>query len=207
MTVFGIEGGSVIPAFRLRILQGLMISIAVGSLVACHKKTPEKPKPDVTVVKKSPAELKQLADTATQSLEGLKPQLAGLNARFVALHEKFDPLPSDLPDFGETRGKFNAVDEGLGRMNAKVPWLTGQIDAAVKAGDGAELEELNKSIANSYSEVQEVDKLATELLHEVMPFTRIAAEVEARRKAQCESDNKGAATAAAAAMSKKMSTH
>jgi len=208
MTELEFEGGSVLPAFGLRILQGLMISITVW-LVACHKKAPEKAQPaPIAVVKKSPAEIKQLTDAANQSLAGLKPLLGGLNARFVALHEKFDPLPSDLPDFGETRGKFNAVDEGLGRMNAKLTWLVGQIDAAAKAGDAAELEELNRSIANSYDEVREVDKLASELLHEVMPFERVAAELEARRKAQCESGEIGASTAAAAAaMSKRMSAH
>lgn len=190
-------------ASRLRILQGLLIFATAGSLVACRKDPPPKPKP--VVVKKSPAELKQLADSANQALEGLKPVLAGLGDKFKALHEQFDPLPLDLPDFGLTRSKFYSADEGVGRMNAKISWLTGQIDAAVKAGDGAELEELSKSIASTYAEVPQVEQIYMELVHEVLPFTRIAAELEARRKAMCESDNTGATTAAAAAgMSKKL---
>jgi len=190
-------------ASRLRILHGLMILATSGSLGACHKAAAEKPKP--VLVKKSPAELEQLADSARQSLEGLKPVLASLSAKFKVLHEKFDPLPADLPDFGLLRGKFNSADEGLGRMNAKIPWLAGQLEAAVKAGDGAELEEISKSIANTYNELPQVEQLFTELLHEVMPFTRIAAELEARRQAMCESDNNGATTAAAAAaVSKKL---
>src|SRR3954468_17280182 len=108
-------------ASRLRILQGSMILAASGSFVACHKSAPEKPKP--VLVKKSPAELKQLADSARESLEGLKPPLAAMNAKFTALHQQFDPLPPDLPNFGSTRGKFYSADEGLGRMNAKIPWL------------------------------------------------------------------------------------
>jgi len=193
----------VLSPSRLRIVQGLMILAVSSSLAACHKDASQKPKP--VVVKKSPAELKQLADSARQSLEGLKPLLAGLNTKFVALHQQFDPLPPDLPDFGLTRGKFNSADEGLGRMNAKIPWLSGQLEAAVKAGDGAELEEISKSIANSYNDIPQVEQVWAELLHEVMPFTRIAAELEARRKAMCESDNNGATTAAAAAaVSKKL---
>ncbi len=193
-------------ASRLRILQGLMILSTSGSLVACHKDPPPKPKP--VVVKKSPAELKQLADSATQSLEGLKPLLAGLNDKFASLHQQFDPLPADLPDFGLVRGKFYSADEGLGRMNTKIPWLAGQLQAAVKAGHGAELEEISKSISNTYNDVPQVEQVITELIHEVPPFTRLAAELEARRKAMCEADNTGATTAAAAAaLSKKASAH
>ncbi|HKO46567.1 MAG TPA: hypothetical protein VJV79_02520 [Polyangiaceae bacterium] len=187
---------------RLRILQGLMILTTAGSLMACRKEAPRKPAP--VVVKKSPAEIKQLADSASQSLEGLKQPIGALSAKFKDLHQRFDGLPPDLPEFGLLRGKFYSADEGIGRLSAKIPWLTGQIEAAVKAGDGAELEEISKSIDRTYAELPEIDQLATELLHEVMPFTRIAAELEARRKAACESDNTGAITAAAAAaMSKK----
>lgn len=195
-----------LPVSRLRVLQGLMILATSGWLVACHKEAPPKPKP--VVVKKSPAELKQLADSANQSLEELKPLLAALSAKFTALHQQFDPLPPDLPDFSETRGKFNSADEGVGRMNAKIPWLSAQLDAAVKAGDGAELEEISKSIARTRGEIPQVEQIYTELFHQVLPFTRIAAELEARKKAQCEADNTGATTAAAAAaMSKKSSAH
>ena len=191
---------------RARILQGLMILASSGSFVACHKAAPQKPK--VTVVKKSPEELKKLADSARESLEGLKPPLAAMTAKFTALHQQFDPLPSDLPDFGETRGKFYSADEGVGRLNAKIPWLSTQLDAAVKAGDGAELEEISKSIASTYNDLPEVQQVYTELVHEVMPFTRIAAELEARKKAACEADSTGATTAAAAAaMSKKLPAH
>ncbi len=185
-------------ASRLRILKGLMILVAGSSLVACHKNEPEKPKP--VVVKKSPAEIKQLADSATEKLEGLKPLLAALNTKFASLHQQYDTLPTDLPDFGETRAKFYAADEGVGRMNAKIPWLTGQIDAAVKAGDGAELEEISKSIARTYDDVPEADHVALELLHEVMPFTRLAETYEASKKAMCDSDKTGPA-----AISKKLS--
>jgi hypothetical protein len=193
-----------VPASRLRIASGLMVFAAASSFVACHKEAPQKPKP--AVVKTNPAELKQLADSARQSLEGLKPQLSALNVKFKDLHDQFDALPSDLPDFGQTRGKFYSADEGLGRMNSKIPWLSSQIDAAEKAGDGAELKELSKSIANTYADVPQVEQIITELIHEVLPFKRIAAEYEARKKAMCEADASGAtAAAAAAAVSKKLS--
>lgn len=196
-------------ASRLRLAQGLMILVAGSSLAACHKKDPPPPKPEPVVVKMSPEEIKKLADSANQSLEGLKPLLASLNAKFDSLHKQFDPLPPDLPEFGETRSRFYAGDEGLGRMNAKLPWLSGQLDSAVKSGDGARLQELSKSIARTYDDVKEVDQLALELLHEVMPFTRMAENYAANMKAMCEPGGVSATTGdvSRTAVAKKLAGH
>jgi hypothetical protein len=155
------------------------------------------------VQKKSPAEINQLAEAARQSLEALKPPLNALGDKFTALHQQFDALPPDLPDFDETRAKFNGTDEGLGRMNAKLPWLSGRIDAAVKSGDGAELEEISKSIAQSQQEIPQVEQIAMELFHEVLPFTRLAAKLEAQKKSSCEAAEK----VDPAAVAKKLSSH
>ncbi|HET7540004.1 MAG TPA: hypothetical protein VFK05_09030 [Polyangiaceae bacterium] len=176
-------------ASRLRISQGLLILGAAGSLLACHKKAPEKPK--TVVIKKSPAELKKLADSANEGLEGLKPLLATQTEKFRALHTQFDGLPRDMPDFEPIREKFASADEGLGRMNAKIPWLKGRLDEAVKAGDGAELEEIQQSILSSYKEVPEVNQIAMELMHEVTPFTRMAEQFEAGKRSLCDSDKVG----------------
>jgi len=178
----------VFAASRLRMSLGLMILVTASSLVACHKDPPPKPKPAPVVVKKSPAEIKKLADAATESLEGLKPLLAALNTKFTSLHQQYDTLPTDLPEFGETRAKFYAADEGVGRMNAKIPWLSGRISDAVKAGDGAELEEVSKTIAATYSEdVPQANHAALELLHAVAPFTHMAETYQANNKASCDS--------------------
>jgi len=184
-------------SFRLRSSPVLMLSVALAGLGACQKPAPQKAsdKPKAVVVKKSPAELRQLADSAGQSLEGLKPRLAELTEKYRALHVLFDPLPPDMPDFGPTREKFNGADEGVGRMNAKVAWLTGRIDAAIKAGDQAELEELSQSIANTYQDVPVASKIAIELIHEVAPFTRLAQQYEASKRGLCDSDQIGAEAA------------
>jgi hypothetical protein len=184
-----------------------MMLVAAGSFVACHKDAPA-PKPKPVVIKKSPAELKQLADSATQSLEGLKPLLGALNAKFTSLHQQFDPLPPDLPgDFGIVRSRFYSADEGVGRMNAKIPWLASQLDAAIKAGDGAQLEEISNSIARTYNDVPQVDQIATELFHEVMHYTRVAEHYQADKKAMCDSDKSSTTALTAADVGKKLSAH
>src|SRR6478735_2772085 len=205
-----IKGGRVLFASRLRIAQGLMILIAGGSFVACHKKGPPPPKPEPVVVKKSPEEMKKLADAANKSLEGLKPLLAALNAKYDSLHKQFDPLPTDLPEFGETRSKFYAADEGIGRMNAKLSWASNQIDAADKSGNGAQLEEISQSLARTYDDVKEADQLALELMHEVMPFTRMADNYAANTKGMCDPGGVSAAPGGGvsrAAVAKKMLAH
>jgi len=180
-----------------------MVLAALGSLVACHKEARQKPEPaPAAVIKKSPEELKKLADSARESLEGLKPSLAALNDKFKALHAQFDPLPPDLPDFEATRGKFNSADEGLGRMNSKLPWLSGQLDAAVKAGNGAELEEISKSIQSTYDDIPQVNQVAMELLHEVRPFIRMAEQRQGNQSAACDVDK-----VSPEAVSKRISTH
>jgi len=194
-----------------------MILIAGGSFVACQKKTaPPPPKPEPVVVKKSPEEMKKLADSATKSLEELKPLMTALNAKFDALHKQFDPLPTDLPEFGETRSKFYAADEGIGRMNAKLSWGASQLDSAVKSGNGAQLEEVAQSLARTFDDVKEADQLALELMHEVMPFTRMADNYAANMKAMCDPGGVSAAPGGAstapgavsrAAVAKKMLGH
>jgi len=203
----------VLTASRLRIAQGLMILVAASSFMACSKKEPPPPKAEPVVVKKSPEELKKLADAANQSLEELKPQLASLNEKFDALHKQFDPLPTDLPEFGETRSKFYAADEGLGRMNAKLAWASGQLESATKSGDGAKLEEVTTALAGTYADVKEANQVAMELLHQVMPFTRMAENYRANTKGMCETTGAASAPGATpggvsrAAVAKKLAEH
>src|SRR6478752_10713883 len=79
-----IKGGRVFSVSRLRGLRALMVLATGASLIACRKdapkKEPEKPAP--VVVKKSPEEIKRLADTATQSLGELKPTLEALSEKY-----------------------------------------------------------------------------------------------------------------------------
>ena len=196
MDAIRFEGELSLAASRLKQVSFWLL-LGVGALGACHKKSEELPQKPA-VAKADPAAVKASADKNRQSLEGLKPLFNALSDKFVALHKEFDPLPPDLPDFAETRGKFNGADEGLGRMAAKVPYLAGRIDIAQKSGDLAELQDISKDIERSYAEIPEVDKIALELVHQVQPFKRMAEEVRAHEKAVCEPSESGKAAAALA---------
>ena len=168
---------------RSRVTSLLLALLTAGSLLACRK-APRVNRAQVV----SPAELQRTAAAAEQSLEGLRPLVGSLNTKFAELHQKYDKLPPALPGFSEARGKFYATAEGLGTMNAKLVWLSGRIDAAVKAGDGAELKEASRDIARTYDEVRQVERIALELDQEMPPFLQKAEERQANGQSSCERD-------------------
>lgn len=129
---------------------------------------------------KTPAALN--ADSVKQSLEGLKPKLSALNTRFAALHKQFDPLPPNLPGFGEVRAKFYNTDIGMGIMGPKLTWLSERLDSALKSGNREELQKVSKDIAKTHDELAQIDRTAMEVLHQVLPFQRMV-ELQAKEAA------------------------
>lgn len=170
---------------RWHLLALLLLLPATTALPACRKKPPTAVKPPAAKIT-SPAELAHDAESAKQSLEALKPLVGALNAQFQELHQKYDALPPALPGFGETRGKFYETAEGLGTMNAKLVWLSGRIDSALRAGDGAALAETSRDIAHTYDEVRQVDRITAELVREMPPFLEQAEQARAGGLSSCE---------------------
>jgi hypothetical protein len=152
----------------------LLASIVLLALAACSRAKADKPNQATKTQSEDPAALKRSAETAQRSLEELKPSLLALNGQLAELHQQYDPLSPALPGFAETRAKFYATDEGLGRMNAKLPWLSGRIEAAVKQGNRAELAEISSDIAHTREEIRRVEQVAKELRAEVVPFKKLA---------------------------------
>ncbi|HEX2873865.1 MAG TPA: hypothetical protein VHP33_21565 [Polyangiaceae bacterium] len=171
---------------KLFTVASLLVLLALASPSGCRKHDTEKPEPKPA----DPVVMKREAEAARRSLDGLKPALAVQNAKFAELHREFDPLPPGLPGFGETRGSFYAVDEGLGRLNTKLSWLSGRIDAAVQAGNLAELQQVSKDIARTSTDIQKVERLGLELAEQVRPFQQEAVikleRLQALGKTTCE---------------------
>jgi hypothetical protein len=168
-----LEKARVRAGFRLPLTAVWLVLLGCATSLSCHKGRSEKTsKPAVS----SPAELQRSADAAKQALATTEPRLSELRAKFAALHREFDPLPPGLPGFGETRGRFYATAIGFGTLSAKLPWLSGRIDSALKSGKRAELEEIAKDIAHMREEMAQVDRIAGELSHQVQPFKKLAAD-------------------------------
>jgi outer membrane protein OmpA-like peptidoglycan-associated protein len=133
-------------------------------------------------------------EATKKSLEGLEPQLNELLTKFAALHKQYDPLPASLPGFGDVRSKFYATGEALGRVSAKIAWLSDRLDAALKSGDREELRQVSKDIAKTHDEIRQIDKVTVELVHQVLPFQRMMKELEAQENAASPSFARALAT-------------
>lgn len=173
--------------FSLRLTTVGLVLLGCATSLSCHKGRSEKTnKPALS----NPAELQRSADAAKQALAGIEPKLSELRAKFAALHREFDPLPPGLPGFGETRGRFYATAIGFGTLSAKLPWLSGRIDSALKSGNRAELEAIAQDTAHLRDEIAQVGRIAGELSHQVQPFKKLAAdkteEFLATGKSSCE---------------------
>ncbi len=173
--------------YRLRLVSMLTLALAAAPLVGCRKDKPQD-KSAQAVKPKTPAERKQIAESAKRSLDGLNAPMAELRARIAELHKEFDPLPPGLPEFGETRSEFYTTAEGVGMMNQKLIWLQQRLDAALKASDDVELEAVSKDIDKTYQEVKTADQISIALIHKVQPFKK-ALEVRVQDvlgKGKCE---------------------
>ena len=174
------------PRADRRLVPLALLFMSVSPWLGCHKEPTPQANKTTRVKVTNPAELARKAESAKQSLATLKPRLGALDSQFEELHRKYDTLPPALPGYGETRGKFYATAEGLGTMNAKLVWLSGRIDSALAAGDGAALEEASRDIAGTYGEVQQVERIALELNREMPPFLQMAEQSQANGRSSCE---------------------
>jgi hypothetical protein len=134
------------------------------------------------------------ADAVKQSLDQLKNRFAELKKKFMALREQVDTIPPDLPGFSEVRSTFYAAEEGRGTTEAKTIWLSERLDAAVRSGNRAELEQISKDIAATYDDIRKIDELHVKLLHQVMAFQRMARQAKDAEK-QAEQEAAAAAVA------------
>jgi predicted nucleic acid-binding Zn-ribbon protein len=184
----------------------LVTLLAVVPLAACSKKKEE----SAAKVQVNPEEIKRKAEAARKLLDGLKAPLSDLNTKFAGLRKQFDKLPPDLPDFGDTRGRFYSASVSQGAMSTSVSLFSGRIDSAVKSQNVPELDLVTKDIAHTYEGIRKADSLASELSHAVQPFEQKLAELrqkaeEARAngKLSCETPASVVKAPAKSAVSKK----
>jgi hypothetical protein len=179
-----LRGTRMLAPSRLVLVLSLTL-LSQSSLAACSKSKPEHVAPTVDA-----SELQRRAEDARRSLKALEPAFAPLSAKLRALHEEFDPLPPGLEGFGETRSRFYTLSIAVGAMTAKPAWLSGRIDAAVKAKDLAELSAISKEIDETHAQLRQAEERAAELSQQVQPFKNAALrrmeELQARGKTSCE---------------------
>ena len=140
----------------------LALLVAAVPLVGCHKQPAGE------------AEVAPNKDSIKQSYDELKPQLVLLRTMFSGLRQQFEALPEDLPGLDETRAKLLSAEEVLGVTGGRVTWLSGELDSALQTGKNAQLQQVEKQIADTSDEMRQLDRVGLELTHQLLPFERMA---------------------------------
>ncbi len=154
-------------ASRARVVL-LLLSVAFGamSLPTCKGKKDE-----------SKREVEQAKALASQHYEEFKTQVGKLQTATSNLRARFKTLPEDLPGLQEIRSKLLSVEEVLGVEDARVRWLSGELNAAVATGKKEQLQKVSDTISVSIDhDANEVGKALLDLTHKLLPFEGIAAQ-------------------------------
>jgi len=176
----------------------LLLCIFSATLAACNASGKTKASA-AAEAKKNAAELQRSADAARQALQKLEAPLADLNGKYETLHKEYSALPADLPGFADPRAQFFTAYVTLGQLSTKRVVLLSRIDEAVKSGDRAEFDAINRDIATIPAEIGILDKLALESLHKVLPLKKAAENYVPELLGQTVCENPNAAPAKAAA--------
>lgn len=128
---------------------------------------------------KKKGEGNQQVQQARQSLEQIKVAVAQAQKATADVRARFTALPEDLPGLEAVRSKLFAVEEVMGVENGRVQWLTRELDAAVASGKDDQIQKVSATISEVVEGSKTYGKPVLELLHELLPFERTAAQIRA----------------------------
>ena len=140
----------------------LCLAFGAMSIPACKKKVDD-----------------QQVERARQSLVQIKTQVAEAQKATAAVRARFSALPEDLPGLDTFRSKLFSVEEVMGVENGRVQWLSGELDAAVASGKQEQVQKVSATIGEVLEGSKTYGKPALELVHELLPFERTAAQIRA----------------------------
>ncbi len=141
----------------------LCVAFGAMSISACKKK----------------GESKQAVDRARQSLEQIKAEVAQAQKATADVRKRFNALPEDLPGLETVRHKLLAVEEVFGVENGRVQWLSRELDTAAASGNQEQIQKVSTTINEVVEGTKTYGTPVLELLHELLPFERTAAQIRA----------------------------
>lgn len=124
-------------------------------------------------------EAEQILKETAKSHEQLWPRLAALKASLSGLREEVEDLAAKVPGGAELRSKYFNADEVVGVLDAKMKWLSGEIESAKHDLKRTEVVTLRDAIAKTGDDIGQVSSVIVELAHEKAHLHRIGALLEA----------------------------
>lgn len=141
----------------------LCVAFAAMSISACKKK----------------GDGNQQVERSRQSLVQIKSQVADAQKATAAVRARFSALPDDLPGLETARSKLLAIEEVMGVENGRVQWLSGELDAAVASGNQEQIQKVSTTIGEVLEGSKTFGRPVLDLVHELLPFERTAAQIRA----------------------------
>jgi outer membrane protein OmpA-like peptidoglycan-associated protein len=117
----------------------------------------------------------QLLTNAVKSYAQLQPQVERLRARLSSLRHGMDDLADAVPGGADLRARYFTTEEVLGVLDAKVKWLSGELERARREPKKDEVIGLQDVIAGTFGEIGQVSNVLVELTHEESRLQRVAA--------------------------------
>jgi hypothetical protein len=117
-----------------------------------------------------------LAAPAIASYEGLRPELTWLQGTLSSVHKAFDEVPEGVPGASEVRLKLFQAEEVLGVVDARVTWLSGELETAKKSGSKEQIARVTDEIAATAGDMRQVRDVSVELAHQTARLRRYSAD-------------------------------
>ena len=119
-----------------------------------------------------------LAETFQSYLQ-LQPKLTQLKTRLGELRGDVEELAAKVPGGPELRAKYFSAEEVLGVLDAKMRWLSGEIESARRDLERARVDSLRNAIKQTNDDIRQVSDVAVELTHEEARLKQLAALLKA----------------------------
>ena len=124
-------------------------------------------------------ETEQLLTETVKSYDQLQPKLTELKAALGGLRKDVEDVAAKIPGGAELRAKYFTADEVVGVLDAKMKWLSSEIESAKHDLKRAEVVSLRDAIARAGDDMVQVSNVTVELTHEKARLQRVAALLKA----------------------------
>ena len=119
-------------------------------------------------------ETQHLLTETVNSYDQLRPKLTYLKAELEGLRKDVEDLATKVPGGAELRSKYFNADEVLGVLDAKMRWLSGELESAKHQLKKDQVVSLQDAILHTADDMGQVNSVTIELKHERARLRRIA---------------------------------
>jgi len=111
---------------------------------------------------------------ATRSYDDFKDQVGKLQVATLAVRARLKDLPEDLPGLEPIHSMLLSIEEVVGVEGARVKWLSGELNTALRSGDLGRLKKISDEIRAARDGDRGIEKAILTLTRQLRPFEALA---------------------------------